>query len=137
MWHQDEGIIQDFEIDNCYIVLKINVSDGGGVGDYNYVIDAISVGQWSEPYYSKSLGSQLFEIPSSASVSASGAIAYQYGLLEYSGYYVAENGKLLATNQGTPLIYGSETCVRMYPSASSNPSLIIPNKTMSKRVFII
>ena len=122
--------IQNFNADNCYIVIKINVSDGGVAGDYNFILDAVSVGQWSEPYYSKSLGSQLFELPQSSSVSASGAIAYQYGLLEYSGYYIAENGKLLASNQGVPLIYGSESCVRIYPSSSANPSLIIPNKTM-------
>lgn len=122
--------IQDFNIDNCYLVIKINVSDGGSAGDYNFTIDAISVGQWSETSYSKNLGAELFELPQSASVSASGALAYQYGVLESSGYYVSENGRLLATNQGLPLIYGSDSCIKIYPSSSANPSLIIPNKTM-------
>jgi len=122
--------IENFDAEDCYLIIKINVTDGGIAGDYNFVIDAITAGQWSETTYSKSLGAELYEIPASASVSASGAMANQYGVLEYSGYYVVEEHKLLSENQGLSLVYGSPSSVKIYPSASANPSFIFPNKTM-------
>jgi hypothetical protein len=112
---------------NVRIIIRVNVDDGGDPQDYDFIVNGISIGQWSENTSSKSLG----VIPQSASVTTAsvelfGVPAIEYGIQENSGYYLSENNRLLAKNSGVPLIYGSENVTRLYPSASALPSLIVP-----------
>jgi hypothetical protein len=112
---------------NVRIIIRVNVDDGGNPQDYDFIVNGISIGQWSENTSSKSLG----VIPQSASVTTAsvelfGVPAIEYGIQEKPGYYLSENNRLLAKNAGVPLIYSSENVTRLYPSASALPSLIIP-----------
>lgn len=121
--------VPEFDSDTCEIVFKIHLAPGGDVGDYNFIMNGLSVGQWSESTSSKSLGCSIESLPSSSGLSSEyGATADQYGPLSDNAYYLTENGKLLAKNIGVPLVFGSENVTRLYPSNSQLPSLIFPGQ---------
>jgi hypothetical protein len=53
--------------------------------------------------------------------------ASEYGISGDQGYYISENNRLLAKNEGTPLVFGSDNITRLYPAEESGtPSLILP-----------
>lgn len=112
---------------NVKIIIRANVSldQFSQEGDYNFIVNGISVGQWSEKNSAKSLGVDITE---NIVLGFDGVEAREYGIQEQSGYYISENNKLLAINDGLPLVYGSENCTNIYPSASATPSLIFPGK---------
>lgn len=121
--------VPEFDSDTCEIILKINVFGGGSENAYLFIMNGLSVGQWSETFSSRTLGSNTSPIPSSTGLlSMSGIEADQYGPLSENGYYVVENGKLLARNNGIPLVFGSENCVQLNASSNGNPSFIFPGK---------
>lgn len=121
--------VPEFDSDSCEIILKINVTSGGSSGDYNFIMNALSVGQWSETFSARSLGSTPSLIPSSSGlISTYGIEADQYGPLSDNGYYVVENGRLLAKTDGVPIVYGSENCIQLSSSPSGKPSFIFPGK---------
>ncbi len=119
---------------SCQLIIRANVNPGGSTGQYNFILNGLSVGQWSETTSSKSLGAYKTLLPEElylkySSLSASGVVADQYGILADQAYYAIENSKLLAKNEGVPLVFGSENVTRIYPSASAGtPSLLFPGK---------
>jgi hypothetical protein len=55
--------------------------------------------------------------------------ASEYGINNEPGYYVVENNRLLAKNEGTPLVYGSQNVTRIYASEDPDlPSVVLPGK---------
>lgn len=123
--------VTEFDSDLADIIIKINVNAGGSGSDYSFIINGLSVGQWSETTSSKSLGVVPGSLPSSASLTGlTGVPAEQYGPLSDNGYYIVEDNKLLAKNEGVPLVFGSENVTRLYPSSNENPSIIFPSKGM-------
>lgn len=102
------------------IVFRVYANEGSV--DYDFTINGLSVGQWSESTSYKSLGVQSASTP----LGYDGVPAYEYGLQESSGYYLIEDGKLLAVNDAIPLVFGSQNSTRIIPSASANPSIIFP-----------
>lgn len=127
---QDTFYIQEFDSDYCHIIFRAVVDTGGGAGDYDFIINGITVGQWSESFTSKSLGATKEAAPASSGLSNEVVPSDQYGLLADYSYYVVEDGKLLARNAGIPMVFGSENVTRVYPSSDQSPSIIIPNKNM-------
>lgn len=111
--------------------IRINVSDGGGVNDYQFKINGFSLGQWSEDFNRESLGLIPQNISSDINLpSTLKAIeAYQYGGSNLNGYYLSSEKKLFAKNFGIPLVYGSSNSTKLYPNIIDNivyPSLIFP-----------
>jgi hypothetical protein len=104
------------------LLIRANVEDGGSSSDYTFIANGICVGQWAENSFSQSLGA----ISSSTEFDFDGVVAAEYGFQENSGYYVVEENRLLAKNQGVPMVYGSDNVTVLYPSASSNPSVVLP-----------
>ena len=127
---QDTFVIQEFDADYCHIIFKAIVNTGGTSGDYDFIFNGITVGQWSETSTSSSLGAIIEPAPISSGLTIDAAQADQYGLLSEYAYYLAEGGKLLAKNEGIPMVFGSENVTKLYQSAYGNPSLIFPNKKM-------
>lgn len=127
---QDTFEIQEFDEDYCQLIFRAVVNTGGTSGDYNFIFNGITVGQWSEPYCSSSLGAIKQIAPISSSLSLDAVPADQYGVLSDNSYYLVEDGKLLAKNTGIPMIFGSENVTRLYPSSDGSPSIIFPNKKM-------
>jgi hypothetical protein len=125
---QDTFIIQEFDSDYCHIIFRARVNTGGVSGDYNFIFNGITVGQWSEPFTSKSLGKIPEPAPLSSGLSNSVIPSDQYGILSDNGYFVCENGKALSINHGIPMVFGSENVTRIYPSTDQSPSFIFPNK---------
>lgn len=115
----------DFSNNQVRLLIRANVRPGGGAGDYNFIVNGLSVGQWSETTSSKSLG----VVPNVTPLTGTRGIpATQYGFEENSGYYLVDfDDRLLAKNYGIPMIYGSDNVTRIYPaSVEGDPSLIIP-----------
>ena len=127
---QDTFLIQEFDAYPCRIFFRSKVNVGGSAGDYNFILNGITVGQWSETTSSESLGATKQTAPASSGLSNSVVAADQYGVLSDYAYYVVESGSLLAKNEGIPMIFGSENVTKIFPSSDGTPSLIFPNKTM-------
>ena len=130
---QETFVIQEFDSDYCHIIFRAKVEVGGFAGGYNFIFNGITVGQWSEPFTSKSLGASLEDAPALSGISNKVVPSDQYGILSENAYFIHEDGKLLAKNQGIPMIFGSENVTKIYPSKVGSPSFIFPNKKFFTR----
>ena len=111
------------------VVIKINYTSGGSSGDYNFYINGITSGQWSEEFNATSLGVTPVLLPSSIALDESQAIpADPYGLAGEIGYYLVDNNALVARNSGVPLVFGASNITRITPNSNNKPSLIVPGK---------
>ena len=94
---------------------------------YEFVVNGITAGQWSEEFHLKSFGvSSIDDIPSEIDILASkGVEAFSYGLDSIAGYYLADSNFLYARNNGFPIVFGSANSTKIRPKTNS-PSLIVP-----------
>ena len=102
------------------MIFRVYANDGSI--DYDFTMNGLSIGQWSENTSYLSLGA----VSSSTPIGYDGVPAFEYGIQESSGYYIVESGRLLAINEGIPMVYGSENSTKIIPSASANPSIVFP-----------
>ena len=111
------------------IVLDIEVSDGGSLdSDYEFYVNGITVGQWSEEFSGTSLGVSVSAFPNNIIASGEYVIeASAYGLGLDSGYYLARETSLFAKNTGIPLVYGATGATKIIENPDL-PSLIFPGK---------
>jgi len=106
------------------LIMEIYYADDAA--PYEFVINAITAGQWAEEFQLKSFGTNLIDVPSSIDIpETKGLEAQPYGLPTNNGYYIAEDNALLARNLGLPLVYGSRNSTYLQPKEGS-PSLIVP-----------
>ena len=109
--------------------LKIEyISGSTSTDDYHFLVNGISVGQWSEEFNSTSLGTTPISVPNTIYGDYSGMMCLEaktYGLQENSGYYLIKDNKMLAKNTGIPMVYGAYNLTKIFPGEST-PSLIIP-----------
>lgn len=109
------------------IVFKIEYFEGGVESDYEFLVNGITAGQWSEEFQSSSLGSDVVPIPEDIAIdTAYGVRAEAYGLQDLPGYYLVENNSLLAKNTGMPMVYGASNITKISQASDNQPSLIIP-----------
>lgn len=102
------------------LVFRAYANDGSI--NYDFTMNGLAVGQWSETTSYKSLGAESASMP----LGYDGVPAFEYGIQENSGYYLVENGRLLAVNEGLPLVFGAQNSTKIIPSASANPSIVFP-----------
>jgi hypothetical protein len=128
-------ISQTFEIPNEFtnlrLVIKINTESGGlSSSDYQFYINGISLGQWSEEFNTRSLGVVPENFPSNIALTTSDKVvpAAAYGISENEGYYIVKGGALLARNTSVPLVYGASGVTKITPNVFESPSLIVPGK---------
>jgi hypothetical protein len=108
------------------IVIKIDYQLLPATENYDFLLNGLTFGQWSENFNSSSLGATLIDLPSDIAVSATkGVEANAYGLQDLSGYYLSDGTKVLAKNSGVPLVFGASNTTILIPKENS-PSLIIP-----------
>jgi hypothetical protein len=116
----------------------INQTVAGGSfvpSEYSYVINGISMGQWSEGFTVESLG---IESPLALTESESDLFGaeyyvpgYQYGLGSLDAKYLISDNSLLCKNTSVPMVYGSKSITRISPnSQNAKPSLVIPGAAM-------
>ena len=108
------------------LVLKVNyVGGAASTNDYKFLVNGLSLGQWSEEFNSVSLGLNQIDLPSSIALNASKVIeASSYGIQESPGYYFIKDNALLAKNTGIPMVYGASNVTTISPN--NGPSLIVP-----------
>ena len=112
------------------IVLKINYFSSESAGEpYRFLVNGITLGQWSEEFNSTSLGVDEIQLPSGILSGGPhyGVEAVAYGLQENPGYYLASSKSLVAKNTGIPMVYGATGITRLLPN-DSLPSLVIPGE---------
>lgn len=103
------------------VVLKINyIGQGNNTNDYEFLINGVTVGQWSEEFNTSSLGVNRRIIPNSISLETSyGIPASAYGRQDKIGYYLVSNESLMAKNTGIPLVYGASGLTKLLPNSNS------------------
>jgi hypothetical protein len=108
------------------IVFKINFVGGSEIEDV-FLVNGISLGQWSEEFASTSLGANIIDISDKniAVTTQNAVIAKCYGLQELDGYYLVSESMLKAKNSGIPMVYGTSGLTTLYPNGS-DPSLLVP-----------
>jgi hypothetical protein len=119
-----ESLVSSSE--NIKLVIKINYLILPATTNYEFLLNGLTFGQWSENFSSKSLGTSLVNIPSNIAVTATkGLEARAYGLQDLSGYYLSDGTKMLAKNSGVPLVFGASSTTTLLP-LDNFPSLIVP-----------
>lgn len=116
---------------NIKMIIRTIQSSGGIAGDYNFYINGLTLGQWSEDYTHISLGTNSTTIPSSINLPNTLKVvqAPAYGSSSKDAYYIVGTSKMYAKNFGVPLVYGSSNVTKLYPneiSGTNYPSLIFP-----------
>lgn len=114
-----------------FIQVSFSDSSGGDETSRTLIMNGLSIGQDSETTCYTSLGNEYITLPESAGfTNLYGISADQYGVVFDNAYYTVRNNRLLAKNDGIPLIYGTNHSTKIYSSNVGLPSLIFPGKGM-------
>jgi hypothetical protein len=116
---------------NIRLLIKLNVSEGGDPNAYVFLINGLSVGQWSEDYNKTSFGVTTNPIPSNIALPSTlkSLTAFSYGTSGDNAYYLSTDNLLSAKNFGIPLVFGSNNVTQITENIKDNinyPSLIFP-----------
>jgi hypothetical protein len=116
---------------NIRLLIKLNVSEGGGNGAYDFLINGLSVGQRSEDYNKTSFGIKTNPIPASIALPTDlrSLPAFPYGASGEKAYYLSTDNLLSAKNFGIPLVFGSNNVTQITKNVKNNinyPSLVFP-----------
>jgi hypothetical protein len=110
------------------MVIKFKYLSGGISSDYQFYLNGISLGQWSEDFNIQSLGVVPVSLPSNIPLITPFCIpADPYGLGGDNGYYLVNDNSLKARNTALPMVYGGSNITRLRPN-NNEPSLIVPGK---------
>ena len=116
---------------NLRVVIKIDTNAGAlSSSAYQFYINGVTIGQWSEEFNTTSLGVTPQAFPSTIALDTTSLVipAAAYGLSTDSGYYLTNDNALLAKNTSIPLVFGASGVTKMTPNVGGDPSLIIPGK---------
>lgn len=121
---------------NIKFLIRLTVSSGGGIGDYDFLVNGLTVGQWSEEFNKTSLGVTPIPLPSNIGLPSDPSAglptctpAYPYGASTLNAYYLSHDYRLYATNFGIPLVFGSSNVTKIYThkhNGTTYPALIFP-----------
>jgi hypothetical protein len=127
---------------DIYPYFKVNYNDPQvEFGEqFNFAINAVSVGQWSELFHYENTGvlpveidnEELLEIiQNQTSLSASeitAVVADSYGIADpLNGYYLVEKNRMLSTNNRLPMTFGATNITNIkYPLYGNVPSIVFP-----------
>lgn len=126
-WVRLSGTFSPPNVDvQIQMVFRITFS---GSASPSVVMNGLSISQWSEATSNVSLGIQG-QLVSANLQTILGAVygtpIQEYGISEKDGYILIENNKLLATNYGIPMVYGSDNITRLNASETL-PSVVMPS----------
>ncbi len=119
------------EVATFRVVIKATTISGGStIDDYQFYVNGISAGQWSEEFNVKSLGITPEDFPNTIGLDTDSLVipADAYGLSENSGYYFVDKNFLVAKNTSIPLVFGASNVTKLFPNSDNHPSLIVPGK---------
>jgi hypothetical protein len=111
--------------DQIRIVIKIKTVVSGS---YNFYINNLSFGQWSEAFNTKNSGVVPNLLPTNIynEEDSYGVLSSAYGISSQNAYYVSSQNKLYAFNEGFPIVYGSSSITKIVPRPNEKPSMLIP-----------
>jgi hypothetical protein len=109
---------------NLRIVVEAYYPSDGG--EFEFVLNGLSFGQWAEEFQTRSLGVNLSQIPSTIAISSEAVPGLAYGLNGESGYLLSSENSLKARSTGMPMVYGSASSVILSPNLNNTPSMIVP-----------
>ena len=111
-------------------VIKARFTGGAATSTTSFYVNGITVGQWSENFNTESLGISSASITSAniAIATTQGVEAEAYGLGSEHGYYLVNDSALVAKNSSIPIVFGASGVTVLTPSATSEPSLVVPGK---------
>ena len=100
-----------------------------GTASKETYFNGFSIGVNQNLFGSYHIGNQIQALPASIPFSGYGVEAFEYGLGENSGWYIANNTtkKLYSKNFSMPLVYGANTSTVLYKN-TDGPSLVIPGR---------
>jgi hypothetical protein len=121
---------------NMNIFIEFNYYDSEAPEtEYEFYVNGLSLGQWSEEFQSESLGlryledgtGSIIDFPSDIAVLGAdkAVVARAYGLQDLNGYYLATENKLYAKNSSMPLVFGASNTTRLLYNEGL-PSLVLP-----------
>jgi hypothetical protein len=94
---------------------------------YKFLVHGMTAGQWSESFFTRSLGATVQELTDEIAVSGTGVFANAYGLQRNNGYYMAYDNRLAARNTGIPMVYGATNSTKITPAPTAgDPSFVFP-----------
>ena len=119
------------DAEDIAILINIQVQGGGIAGDYKFLINGLSVGQWSEAFNKSSLGIFPEAMPANINLPSFLNVvpAFPYGASAKNAYYLSQGNFLSSINSGVPLVFGSSNLTKIFPNVKNNvtyPSLIFP-----------
>jgi hypothetical protein len=120
------------ESTNIRLVVKIVTTSGGdNIDDYEFYLNGISFGQWSEEFNVVSLGVSAEAFPEDVELTTTSQVieAPAYGISSDTGYYLVSSNSLIAKNTGVPLVFGASNVTKLLPNGN-DPSFIFPGKGM-------
>jgi hypothetical protein len=120
------------ESTNIRLVIKIVTTSGGdNIDDYEFYLNGISFGQWSEEFNVVSLGVSAEAFPEDVELTTTSQVieAPAYGISSDTGYYLVSSNSLIAKNTGVPLVFGASNVTKLLPNGD-DPSFIFPGKGM-------
>jgi hypothetical protein len=118
------------ESTNIRLVIKIVTTSGGdNIDDYEFYLNGISFGQWSEEFNVVSLGVSSEAFPENIELTTTSEVieAPAYGISSDTGYYLVNSNSLVAKNTGVPLVFGASNVTKLLPNGD-DPSFIFPGK---------
>lgn len=100
-----------------------------------FLINGISLGQWSEEFHAESLGISGTTISNNSIFDGQKAITLDaYGINDNNGYYLINNSnKLLSKNHGIPMVFGSSNVTKIVLD-SNQESIIFPGHGMLNEI---
>jgi len=126
---------------NIYPFFRVNYINVGSNTDlYNIVLNAVSVGQWSEPFHYETTGKIPEQLSSGSLLNVLSASTYtllspsaitvipadSYGIgNSSSGFYLVEKNRMLASSLDFPVTFGSNNITSLkHPLYGRTPSLV-------------
>jgi hypothetical protein len=117
-----------FQNSSIRIIIRARYFAGDQPENYEFLVNGVNLGQWSEEFNATSLGVAKQALPTNifgAAAQAYGIRAEAYGLSDNPGYYLVRDNSLVAKNSGIPLVFGAADTTSIYPNGNM-PSLVIP-----------
>lgn len=127
---------QTFMVANARVFIRVYFPEQT---DTSFLVNGVSVGQWSETMSAFSTGVYSSNIPKQTGLpliydqDLNGLELREYGPGTDTGYALVQNNRLLAVNGGIPLVYGSNSVTTLIPSTDTGtklPSIVVPGKGM-------
>jgi len=114
---------------NIRVVIGARFFAGPPEATYDFLVNGLTLGQWSEEFNASSLGvvpESIDDLDIFGVDGIKGIPAKAYGLQSLDGYYLVNQNTLAAKNSSIPMVFGGSNLTTLQRSGNM-PSLIVPS----------